>query len=248
MPWRVPGTSVPWANNSFGTQSCPTPPGRSAGRPDPTHPWYVQVIGFPLFVLAKGRSGQLSTIPWRAELTVGFWATRHVGVLFFPPRRAPPPRGAPRRPEPPVICSGFGFDKLLIRATINIFPIQNKKLWSPKPRHTTGGSGWGARRGGGAGSGRTRCQQNCSPRRQASLAPPKASQVHRLNIFAEARTSEILCKPMEEQSPRLTTGSSAVYPRFMSGTRSALFSWLLTGGPTLFCPCKPFSCKACPGI
>ena len=48
--------------------------------------------------------------------------------------------------------------------------------------------------------------------------------------------------------PRVTTGLSAVYPRFISGTRSALSSWLLTSGPTLFCLCKPFSCKACPGI
>ena len=35
-------------------------------------------IGFPLFVLAKGRSGQLSAIPKRARGTVGFWATRPV--------------------------------------------------------------------------------------------------------------------------------------------------------------------------
>ena len=37
-------------------------------------------------------------------------------------------------------------------------------LSSPKPGHTTGGSGRGARRGGGAASGRTGCQQNSSPR------------------------------------------------------------------------------------
>ena len=79
-------------------------------------------------------------------------------------------------------------------------------LSSPKPGHTTGGSGRGARRGGGAGSGRTGCQQNCSPRRQASLVPPKASKTRRLNVSPEARTSEILCKPVEEQNPRLTRG------------------------------------------
>ena len=32
----------------------------------------------------------------------------------------------------------------------------------------------------------------------------------------------------------------------ISGTRCALSSWLLTGGPTSFCLCKPFSCKTCP--
>ena len=38
------GTGVSWANSSVGTQSCPIPPGRSAGRPDPTRPWYVRVL------------------------------------------------------------------------------------------------------------------------------------------------------------------------------------------------------------
>ena len=44
MPWRVRWTFVSWANNSVGTQSCPTPPGRSAVRPDPTQPLYVRVL------------------------------------------------------------------------------------------------------------------------------------------------------------------------------------------------------------
>ena len=120
-------------------------------------------------------------------------------------------------------------------------------LSSPKPGHTTGGSGRGARRGGGAGSGRTGCQQNCSPWGHASVVSSKASKTRRLNVSPEARTSEILCKPMGKQNPRLTRGSSPVDPRFISGTRSALSSWLLTNGPALFCLCKPFSCKACPG-
>ena len=34
----------------------------------------------------------------------------------------------------------------------------------------------------------------------------------------------------------------------ISRTASALRSWLLTSVPTPICPCKPFSCKACPGI
>ena len=126
-----------------------------------------------------------------------------------------------------------------------------KDMPSPKPGHTTGGSRRGARRGGGAGSagsGRTVCQQNCPPRGQSFLIPSKASKTRRSNVSPEARTSEILCKPMEEQSPRLTTGSSPVYHRFITGTRSVLSSWLLTGGSTPFCLCKHFSCKACPGI
>ena len=47
---------------------------------------------------------------------------------------------------------------------------------------------------------------------------------------------------------RFIHGSSTVYPRFISGTASALRSWLLTSVPTPICPCKPFSCKACPGM
>ena len=57
--------------------------------------------------------------------------------------------------------------------------------------------------------------------------------------FSEARTKEILCKPMGEQSPRLTR-------RLSPGPR-ALSPWLLTSVPTLICLCKTFSCKACPG-
>ena len=40
-----------------------------------------------------------------------------------------------------------------------------------------------------------------------------ASKKRRFNVSPEARTSEILCKPTEEQNQRLTTGLSAVYHR-----------------------------------
>ena len=118
-------------------------------------------------------------------------------------------------------------------------------LSNPKPGHTTGGSGRSARRSGRAGSGKIGCQQNYSPRKQKSTVPSKASKKRRFNVSPEARTSEILCKPTEEQNQRLTI---PVYQRFISGTRSALCSWLPTSGTTPFCLCKPFSCKACPGI
>ena len=79
-------------------------------------------------------------------------------------------------------------------------------LSSPKPGHTRGDSGRGARRCGGAGSGRTGRRQNSSPKRKPSLVPSKASKPSRLNVSPKARTSEILCKPMEEHNDRLTTG------------------------------------------
>ena len=88
-----------------------------------------------------------------------------------------------------------------------------RRMSNPKPAHITGGSGWGVRRGGGAGSSRIGCQQNCWPRTQAFLVPSKASKTRRLNVSPEARTSEILCKSTEEQNPRPTRGLFAVYHR-----------------------------------
>ena len=129
----------------------------------------------------------------------------------------------------------------MFRKPQNKHKTKHLNLSNPKPGHTTGGSGRGARWGGGAGSGRIGCQQNCLSMRQASLVLSKASKTRRLNVSPEPRTSEILCKPKKEQNPRLT--SSPVQQRFNRGTRSALRSWLLTSAPTHFCLCKPFSCK-----
>ena len=72
-------------------------------------------LGFPLFVLAKRRSEQLFTAPWRARGTVAFRADRNVGTLFCPgsPRLAV--RYAPCRPDPPVVCPGFGLDRFWTR-------------------------------------------------------------------------------------------------------------------------------------
>jgi len=68
-------------------------------------------IGFPWFVFAKGRSEQLFTVPWGAGGTVGFWADRNVGTLFCPTSPRPAVRRSPRRPDSPVVCSGFGLDR-----------------------------------------------------------------------------------------------------------------------------------------
>ena len=133
-------------------------------------------------------------------------------TLFRP---APLPRRASPRPDRPVVSPGFGFDTFFeegelleeggfLKELSSFFflPGHALHLSIPIPGHTTGESGRGARRGGGAGSGRTGCQQNCSPRGQASLAPSKASKKRFLDVSPEARTSEIPCKPMEEQNPR----------------------------------------------
>ena len=72
-------------------------------------------IGFPLFVLAKRRSEQLFMVPWRARGTVAFEADRNVGTLVCPASPRPTVRCALRRPDPPVVCPGFGLDRSCIR-------------------------------------------------------------------------------------------------------------------------------------
>ena len=64
-------------------------------------------IGFPLFVLPKGRPGHLSSTPWGARGSVVSWANRHVGVPSCPSPLRP---GAPRcaAPPRPAVCPGFG--------------------------------------------------------------------------------------------------------------------------------------------
>ena len=70
-----------------------------------------------------------------------------------------------------------------------------------------------------------------------------------------------LRKPEEKGHPKYTDGGtqlavypwsicglSAVYRRFIRGTRSALHACLLTSVQTPICLCNPFSCMACGGI
>ena len=104
---------------------------------------------------------------------------------------------------------------------------------------------------GGVASGRTVCQQNCPPSNQSFLVHSKTWKRHRLNDSQEAQTIEKLCKPMEEQNPRLTINLSLVYQRFINWAKSASCSWgswLLTSELMSIFLCKPFSCKDCPGI
>ena len=78
-------------------------------------------------------------------------------------------------------------------------------LSNPKPGHTPRAGRVGRRTTGQRGEaepGRTGRRRIGSPRRQLSLAPSKASSTPVLSDSSEARTSEILCKPLEEQSPR----------------------------------------------
>ena len=106
--------------------------------------------------------------------------------------------------------------RFLSLQTIFMQPMSEKRvcnLSNPKPGHTRSVSGRSAQRSGRAGSGKIKCKQNYAPRKQKSTVPSKASKKRRFNVSPETRTSEILCKPTEEQNQRLTTGLSAVYHR-----------------------------------
>ena len=120
---------------------------------------------------------------------------------------------------------------------------KRKNLSNPKPGHTTGGSGRAAHSGaaGHGGPGRMG-RRRVSPRRpQPSLVSSRALKTTVLNRRHEQRN------PYVNRRRNKTRRWPAVYPRLISGTGSALCFWLLTSGPTP-CLCKPFSCKACPGI
>ena len=117
--------------------------------------------------------------------------------------------------------------KTLPRTTLRMNEQRKSYVSIPETGHTTGGSCRGARRGDRAWSGTTVRQQNCAPRKQSCLAFSKASRTRRLNVAPEAQTSEILCNATAEQNPRLNRGSSLVYFRYITRTRSILCSWLL---------------------
>ena len=103
--------------------------------------------------------------------------------------------------------------------------------------------------GGAARRGQARLGANRSIRQgnKSVPYPPKNEEMslQRLNKRNPMQTDRGTKSPVD---PRLTTGPSAVYQRFTSGRRSAFLSWLQTRGTMLFWLCKPFSCKACPGI
>ena len=215
----------------------------------------------------KRRSGQFSSVPWRATGTVASWASRPVDVLSGPARPGPPPHRAPPRANPPVVCPGFGLGKCwqvhgslcvdLHPFMISFLLCENAHKASDHSsergeigvlvlvhRHVSAGSKFPdmpsmkrvyeytcrvqnpdipragrvrAAHGGAAGPSRTGRRRIGPPRGRTSLLPSRVPKTTVLNVSSEARTIKFRCKPTEEQNPRLTTGLSAVHPRFISG-------------------------------
>ena len=185
-----------------------------------SHSFY---IGFRLFVLLERCSDDVSSMPSKVRGTLVSWANSSVGSRSCPTSPAAPPcasiRPARGMSGLKAYVTGFSLDHLGMCALSNLFvesPVESKT----RTYHGRVGSrrtaGWRAR------LGRTGCQQNCSPRRLASLVSSKASKTRRLNISPEARTSEILCKPNSGTK-------SPVDGRFIRG--------LSLGREALFAPC-----------
>ena len=107
--WRVRGRLVSWANSSVGIQSCPTPPRHPAVRSVPTRQRYVRVLDSTgTNYIVRASEEMFRTVVF--DTLVG---TRNTCFLGEPNRRRPfRPSHAPFRPDPPVVCSGFGLGKL----------------------------------------------------------------------------------------------------------------------------------------
>ena len=105
--WKIRLTFVFWANSSIGMQSCPTPPGRCAGRPDLTCPWYVRFFGstglnrVSLVLASRGTPRRSFFHRLEGKRVCFSWGKSPiVGVLCCPslPGPADPPCAAPYRP------------------------------------------------------------------------------------------------------------------------------------------------------
>ena len=116
---------------------------------------------------------------------------------------------------------------------------RKNNLSNPKPGHTTGESRrGGARRGGRAGPGRTRRGADGSVRpgnERLSCPPGHGRQLSWTSLRKHEQANSYINLRRNK-----TRGWQPVHPRFITGTASALRSWLLTNVPTPICLCRPF--------
>ena len=94
-------------------------------------------IGFRLFVLPGRRPGQCLRFAGGQEGGLSPGRIDPTASRATQPRSPSPPRRAPPRPDRPVVCPGFGFDKFLIivpNKHENINAPQHPKAWKSDGR------------------------------------------------------------------------------------------------------------------
>ena len=126
---------------------------------------------------------------------------------------------------------------------LSVYPL----VESENPDISWAGRVWA--HGRAAGQGRAEWDANgtvCPGDNRPSYPRRNRRHVARTSPQKSKQTNFYLNRT-RERNQRLPGGLSAVYPRLITRTASALAFWLLTSGPTPFSHCKSFSCKACPG-
>ena len=112
-----PGRSDP-------TASRPAPPRRLAvRRPDPTGPWcvsgfWIRQVGFRMFVLPKSRRGQCLQFARGQERGLPRGRIDSTASCPIQPRSPSPHLRAPPRPDWPIVCPGFQFDRYNMNRTV----------------------------------------------------------------------------------------------------------------------------------
>ena len=166
------------------------------------------------------RPKQLFKVRWRARGAVGFKGDRSVSTMFFSASPSPAVCHAPCRPDLPVVCPGFGIDRLTWYWWIT---CRFQNMGFPQAVRVEAKSG-------GAGLGSTGRQQNCSSREQASIVFPK----HQKHDISTSPQDKRTCKSLNRRN------EIAVDNRFVNWTRSALSSWLPISVPSPICLWQPF--------
>ena len=243
--------------------------GLTAGQPR-VNRWFRSSIGLNRisFVRASEETSRtVSSIRWRARGRVVSWPDRPDGVPSYPAPApfAAPPCAAPTRPARCVrVLDSTNEERYQIQDSVSmtndtwhtihharhmmhdachvICRIQNPDI----PRAVRVGAP-----GGTAGRGREGLDANRTVRlgsTRSSYPPRHRRQVAWTNL-QKHESAKFNLNRMRKQKQQLKTGTSAIHPRFVCGTRTAFCIWLLTSGPApaQFCLCKKTSCKTCPG-
>ena len=185
-------------------------------------------------MLLERRSGDVSAMIWKVRGGLISWANSSVGIQSCPtPPRHPAVRPDPNRPWYVRVLDSTSLGTMLVCVLVT-------HLSNPKPGHTEGGSGRGARRGGARQDGTPTeqfAQEISDPRTPQGIEETSPERFFR-------STNKIVCKPnVGTKSP--------VDNRFVSGLSPGREALFVPGcrpvGRCFFSFRKPFSCKACSG-